>query len=305
MKVLLTGGCGFSGSYIAEELYRAGHTLTILDCLTYAGKMEHLAALPREGYRFFFWDFRQPLPESLLDLIGEQDVIIHCGAETHVRTSFSNPALFLASNTTGTLNLLDVARKLECKLFLYVSTDEVLGTQTEPQNEQAPLNPSNPYSASKAAGELLVKVYNRCYGLPYVISRTMNLYGKRQDAEKFIPNTIEKIKRGETVQIHADEHGTIGSRQWLFVKDQSKALLFLLENGKTGTFHIAGERKNNLEVAEAIAERLNLPLNAEIVDAYTEFPGHDLHYALDDSLIRSMGFTERTPFETGIRLTCN
>ena len=298
MKVLLTGGAGFSGSHIAD--YIAANTdwdIVVLDCLTYAGKMENLSHVPANRLQFIRWDFGFQLTDDVLDSIGKVDYIIHAGAETHVTNSLRDPAPFIYSNVVGTFNMLEAAKILSPKKFLYVSTDEVFGASLAPHKEDDILNPSNPYSATKAAGELLVRTYQECFDMPCLITRTTNIFGTRQHPEKFIPMTIEKIRSGESIDIHAGR--SIGSRQWIHASDQASALIFLLQSEQVkDTFHIAGERRSNLEVANALGAT-----NTRIVNPYDTYPNHDLHYALDDSKIRALGWKPALTFEQGICAT--
>lgn len=300
MKVLLTGGAGFSGSHMAD--YIAANTdwdIVVLDCLTYAGKMENLSQVPANRLKFIKWDFRFPLPGKVLSEIYPVDYIIHCGAETHVTNSLHDPEIFVQSNIIGTYNMLEAARQLNPVKFLYVSTDEVFGASLTPHKETDQLSPSNPYSATKAAGEMLVKSYQSSFGLPCLITRTTNIFGKRQHPEKFIPMVIQKLENKEVVDIHTSRVGEIGSRQWIHASDQAAAIVYLLRIEQiNATFHIAGERKTNEEVVRAIAN--GRQGTCHLVNAYEKYPGHDLHYALDDSKIRGLGWSPKLTFEQGI-----
>jgi dTDP-glucose 4,6-dehydratase len=310
IRVLLTGAAGFAGSHIADEIVRnTDWHIVALDALTYAGHMSNLDEVPKNRMTFICHDFAEPLP---LDRIGPVDYIIHNGAETHVTNSLADPAPFIQSNVVGTFNLLEAARILKPLKFLYTSTDEVFGASLVPHKEDDPLCPSNPYSATKAAGEMLVRAYQNCFGVPCIITRTTNMFGKRQHEEKFVPMTIRKIRNKEIVIIHTDADGKPGSRQWIHVSDQASALLFLLKSDLINdTFHIAGQRKNNGKIMEAIARVMfTEPCDSEymhpwyeFVNAYDRFPGHDLHYTLDDSKIRAAGWTPRLTFEQGLALT--
>ena len=307
MKVLLTGAAGFAGSHIADEIVNfTDWNIVALDCLTYAGHISNLSLVPKERLQFVYHDFRKPLSMANLTTIGEVDYIIHNGAETHVKNSFYNPQLFFDSNVVGTMNMLDAARVLKPKVFLYTSTDEVFGQSSGSQGfkEGDGLNPSNPYSASKAAGEMMVHAYAKSYQLPAIITRTMNMFGIRQHVEKFIPMTIANIKKDLPVDIHTNASGEVGSRQWLHASDQASAILYLLNNGKVGeTYHISGERHSNVEVVNEIAKRLKKQPVINYVNAYNEFPGHDLHYCLNDDKIRDMGWSPSLSFREGLDLT--
>lgn len=303
MKVLVTGGAGFSGSHLCDAIInQTNWNLVVLDKLTYAGKMENLPIAP-ERITFINWDFAKPLPEWVLEHLKGVDYIVHLGAETHVRNSLLTPEIFIQSNIVGTFNMLEAAWKLKPKKFLYVSTDEVFGASLTPKKEDDSLNPSNPYSATKASGEMLVKAYQDSFGLSCLVTRTSNIYGTRQHKEKYVPMVVEKINNGEIVEIHTDAEQNVGSRQWIHASDQAAALLFLLQNNLTGVFHIAGERKTNIEIADAIAECMQKPLYRKYLNAYSKYAGHDLHYSIDDSKIRNLGWRPKLTFEQGLALT--
>lgn len=297
MRALLTGIAGFSGSHIAEQILKTTDwDIVGLDCLTYAADVDNIPCSKRVS--FICHDFSEPM-NSWLKIIGKVDYIIHCGAETHVKNSLENTEPFIKSNIVGTYQMLELAKILKPKKFIYVSTDEVFGPATVGHKENDTLNPSNPYSASKAAGEMLAKAYQTSFDVPVIITRTTNIYGSRQHEEKFIPMTIGKLKRGEVIEIYTDKAGYVGSRQWIHVSDQALALIFLLQKGKVGqTYHIAGERKTNEEVAQSLGAN-----HIRIVNVFKKYKGHDLHYALDDSKIRAMGWAPKLSFEEGLALT--
>lgn len=307
MRILVTGACGFAGSHVAEEILNYEHTEVIsLDCLTYAGRLDRLAHLPRNRIKTIYHDFSQPLSDALLKDIGPVDYIIHNGAESHVMRSFADPRIFATSNIIGTLNLLEAARKLQPKKFVYVSTDEVFGPVTGPSfKETDPLHPTNPYAATKASGELLVYSYFRSFGLPAIITRTMNMFGERQHPEKCIPLMIKKILSGQRVQVHGnfEKGGWIsGSRQWLHARTQANALFFLLTRGVAGEkYHIAGVEKSNFDIFDIIS--IVLGIDSKWEWALPLGPVHDFAYSLDDSKLRSMGWTPPVAFEDALRHT--
>jgi dTDP-glucose 4,6-dehydratase len=300
-KVLLTGGCGFAGAHIVEHLLaNTDWEIVVLDRLSYAGTLERLTHLRSPRLRFVFHDFRAAFPDVVLKKLAGVDFIIHNGAETHVETSLHDPESFVQANVVGTLHVLEAARKLNVSRFLYVSTDEVHGPAPTGVDftEDAPIKPSNPYSAAKAGGEALTFAYWKSYKLPVIITRTMNLFGERQHPEKFVPMTIRKVMDGELVTVHGTSDGRIGSRKWLHARNQADALLFLLRNGLTGeTYHIAGEEYTNLEIAQFIAATIGRKLSYEIVDFHSQRPGHDLRYSLSDAKLRAMGW--QPPMEFG------
>lgn len=305
-SVLVTGGAGFCGAHICEHLLvNTDWDVIVLDRLSYAGSLERLSGL-RERFparlKFVFHDFRAQYPVSVLNALKDVRWIIHNGGETHVERSLVDAEPFIASNVIGTMWTLEAARQLKVETFIQISTDEVHGPAPSGIDfqENAPIKPSNPYSASKAAAEALAFSYWRSHGLPVIVTRTMNLFGERQHPEKFIPMTIRKVLAGEKVTVHGTKDGSIGARKWLHARNQADALLFLLKASKTldlrgETFHIAGEEKTNLDIAEFIAASLNLGLRYEIVDFHSSRPGHDLRYSLDDSKIRGLGW--RPPVE--------
>lgn len=316
VRVLVTGAAGFAGAHIAEEMISRGHDVVSLDCLTYAGRLDRLAHLPRNRVHAVWCDFSQPISDGTCKEIGQIDYVIHNGAESHVMRSFANPRVFATSNIIGTLNVLELARKLNPKKFIYVSTDEVFGPATAiPFVESDPLRPTNPYAATKASGEFLVNAYFRSFGLSAITTRTMNMFGERQHPEKCVPLMIKKILKSETVQIHGafkirlesernyyNDMWTSGSRRWLHARNQANALGFLLENGVAGEkYNIGGEEHSNLEIYEILAQTLGVPSQWEWAEPLG--PVHDFSYALDDTKIRAMGWVPPMDFEKSLRET--
>lgn len=295
-RVLLTGAAGFAGSHICQHIIeKTGWKIVALDRLTYAGKLDRLKDIPRERIEFVCHDFRAPFPNGVLRKIGTLNYIIHNGAETHVLRSITDPETFMCSNVIGTFHVLEMAKKVGCEKFLYTSTDEVFGPAPEgiSYKENDPPKPTNPYSATKAAGEMFCHAYAKTYAVPTLITRCMNLFGEKQHPEKFVPLVISKLVKGETVPVHS-KNGKIGSRNWIHARNYADAILFLLEKGAVGeTYHVAGMEYTNEEMARMIAEFSRIQeFRMELVDAETHRPGHDLRYALDDSKIRALGWDE-------------
>jgi dTDP-glucose 4,6-dehydratase len=274
-RFLVTGGCGFAGSHLVEELVRQRHDVRVLDSLNYAGQLRNLTSV-YFNFDLEVHDLQGPIPAC----VPQVDYVIHNAAESHVLRSLEDPGKFVRSNVVGTLNLLEWITKNPVKKFVYVSTDEVFGPAgDEPYHEGDRLRPTNPYSATKAGGEFLARSYFRSFGAPTLITRTVNIFGERQHPEKFVPKAIRQILRGETVDIHAHE-GVIGSRQWVYAGEQAKALSWLAQNGEPGkAYHVSeGVTKTNLEIARLIAASLGKDLAYKLKEY--AWSGHDLDYKI-------------------------
>ena len=296
-RVLLTGAAGFAGSHIAEHIVATTDwKIVALDRLSYAGRLDRLKDIPRDRIEFVCHDFRSPFHPPILRQLGKLDYIIHNGAETHVLRSLAEPEVFVHSNVIGTFHVLEMAKLLGCERFLYTSTDEVFGPAPEgvSYKENDHPHPTNPYSASKASGEMFCHAYFHSYQVPILTTRTMNLFGEKQHPEKFVPLVISHLLQGKRVPIHCSKQGIVGSRNWIHARDHADAVLFLLRNGNVGeTYHVAGMEYTNEEMARMIAEFACIRgMDLERVDAATHRPGHDLRYALDDSKIRALGWEE-------------
>lgn len=296
-RFLVTGGCGFAGSHIVEELCQTDNDVVVMDCLTYAGRLENLLGW---DCTLVHHDFSQPIP----DTIKPVDYVIHNGAESHVLRSLQDPEKFVRSNVVGTLNLLEWSRKTGVKKFVYVSTDEVFGpSMLRAYTESDVLRPTNPYSATKAGGEFLAHSYFRSFGVPVVITRTVNMFGERQHPEKFVPLVIKKLLDDEVVDIHA-EKDEIGSRHWLYAGEQAQGVAWLAEHGEPGrSYHVAsGARRTNLAMAELIAKIVGKPLQYQLV-RYA-WSGHDLHYDIRESS-ESKNWKSSESFEDQLAKTVN
>lgn len=314
MKVLITGICGFIGHHVAEHfLINTDFELIGIDKLSYASngfnRLRDAIGYPHPRVKLFSTDFTQEFPAGLIKEIGPVDYIFHLGAETHVDRSIDDPAPFVMSNVIGTMHLLNYARKLVyLKKFFYFSTDEVFGPAPAgvEYEEWDRYNATNPYSASKAAGEQLALAYANTYQLPVVVTRTMNCFGERQHPEKFIPSVINKVLNGKEVLIHANAAKTkAGSRFYIHCRNVASALLFLIDsaNGRDA-YHIVGEREvDNLDMARFIARVLDKPLYYELIDFHSSRPGHDLRYALSGGKMEKMGWRIPKTFEVSLEKT--
>lgn len=309
MRVLLTGSAGFVGHYIIEKIIQdTDWTVIGLERLNYSGNLERIASIDTKGrYKAFHHDLRSPIGDLLRKQIGDVDCIIHVAANSHVDRSISDPLSFVMDNVVGTCNILEFARTQDLKCFLYFSTDEVFGPAPDgvKYDEYDRYNATNPYSATKAGGEELAVAYRNTYGLPIVITHTMNVFGQRQHPEKFIPKCIRKIMRGETIEIHSDETRTIpGSRHYIHGEDVADGVLFIIQNklydggtfplGICPKFNLVGpEEVNNLELAQMIADIAGKELKYELVDFHSSRPGHDLRYAISGERLAKLGWVPK------------
>jgi dTDP-glucose 4,6-dehydratase len=317
MKVLLTGGNGFTGHHVAESILKnTDWEIDIMDRLSYASngysRLKEVDCYDDSRIRHFTHDFVLPIVDFLHDELSDVDYVIHMGAETHVDSSISNPEPFIRSNVLGTMNILEFARNCKnLKKLFYMGTDEVFGPADREKvpngfKEWDRYNSTNPYSASKAGGEELCLAWANTYGVPVIIGHTMNIFGERQHHEKFIPKVIRAVLGDEKVVIHADRTLTVsGSRFWIHARNVAQAILFLLENGEVrDKYNIVGEKEvSNLEMAQFIAKVLDRELNYEMVDFHSSRPGHDLRYGLDGTKLRSMGFSYAKSFEDSLKKT--
>lgn len=309
MKILVTGGAGFIGHHFIRALVeRTDWQITILDRLDCSGNQNRLSEIGVKRARFVYHDLRAEINDQLAAQIGQHDYIVHMAAGTHVDRSIVDPLAFVLENVVATCNLLNFARKYPCKKFIYFSTDEVFGPAPAgtAYKEWDRYNSGNPYSATKAGGEELALAFHNTYGVPCVVTHTMNVFGERQHPEKFVPGTVRKVLSGETVTIHADKTRTIpGSRFYIHADAVADAVLFLLASGRAGDkYNIVGEREvNNLELAQMIASELGMPLKHELVDFHSQRPGHDLRYALDGSKMAAMGWKPPQTFEESLKAT--
>lgn len=312
MKVLVTGGAGFIGHNFIDYLLRnTDWRITIIDRLDHSGNLNRLAEIGAHNnprVRFMYHDLRATMNDQVAQQIGKHDYIVHLAAGTHVDRSITDPMAFVLDNVVATCNILDFARKMDCRRFLQFSTDEVFGPAPEGvrYKEDDRYNSGNPYAATKAGAEELAVSYHNTYGLPVIVTHTMNVYGHRQHFEKYVPATIGKVLKGETVLVHADKTKTLpGSRFYIHAQDVASAVVFLLEKGVVGEkYNLVGEREiNNLQIAQTIAGILEKPLKYELISWHASRPGHDLRYALCGEKMRKLGWKHSLTIEQGLRET--
>ncbi len=302
MKVLVTGGAGFIGSAFVRQAVKEGWDVAVLDALTYAGDLERLKEV--EGnYKFYHVDLveRKAVFEVLEDYRPE--VVVHFAAESHVDRSILDPLKFIRSNVEGTLNLLDASREFKVERFVNISTDEVYGELGDEGyfTEESPLNPSSPYSVSKAGADMLGRAYYRTYKVPVITVRPSNNYGPWQYPEKLIPVIILKALRDEPIPIYGNG---MNVRQWLYVEDCAEAIIKIVKDGKEGEiYNVAGpEEKRNIELVKTILRLMNKP--ESLIKFVKDRPGHDYRYAMKaEKIKRELSWEPKVGFEEGISKT--
>jgi dTDP-glucose 4,6-dehydratase len=304
MKLFVTGGAGFIGSnFIRLALsLKKGYSVVNFDKLTYAGNLGNLTDLERDPKHVFIkGDICDPL--SVESAMAGCDAVVHFAAESHVDRSIAQPADAIQTNVTGTLVLLQAARKLQIQRFVHISSDEVYGDIPVGSfsDENFPLLPSSPYSASKAAADLLVLSFVRTYGLPALVTRCSNNYGPRQFIEKFLPLMIVRALADKPLPIYGDG---LQQRNWLHVEDNCRAILSVLERGRLGhVYNIGGaDVKDNLTVARDLLKIIGKP--ESLISHVPDRPGHDRRYALNSAKIwGELGWEPLIPLEEGLSQT--
>jgi dTDP-glucose 4,6-dehydratase len=335
-RILLSGAGGFAGHHFLE------HALTVTDwdvictdSFRHRGTTDRISQVLRgsprnsEGYHrdwqlrttVIQHDLRAPFsPQAAARIAGESglDFLIAMASESHVDRSLTDPVPFTENNTAVILNTLELARQLQPKAVVVISTDEVYGPVEagHAHREWAPVLPSNPYSASKAAQEAIAISYWRSYGVPVIITNTMNLIGERQHPEKFIPKTLRAVLAGKEAVIHGSP-GQPGSRHYLHARNMADAVIFLLRGRAPAMFHAypgryasnmpdryniaSADRIDNLTLAAMIAEAAgSLDLRWRWEDFHSARPGHDAHYGLDPGKITALGWKPPVPFAASL-----
>jgi dTDP-glucose 4,6-dehydratase len=319
MNLLVTGGAGFIGCNLIRHIIDQPviAKLVNLDCLTYAGHLENLAGVAHHPrYIFERIDLRQ---KAEVHRVIQQHAIthvLHLAAESHVDRSITAPADFIHSNVVGTFHLLEACRSCwggdgTRRRFHHVSTDEVYGSlgPSGSFTETTPYAPNSPYSASKAASDMLVRAYHQTYGLPTVVTNCSNNYGPYQFPEKLVPVVIQSVLSRQPIPVYGDG---LNVRDWLFVEDHVEALWRVLTEGAEGQLYNIGGGNEwaNIHIVELICDVIDelapqLGGNSrKLITFVKDRPGHDRRYAIDSSKIqRELGWKPAHDFETGIRET--
>ena len=303
MKVLVTGGCGFIGSNFIRHLFETrGDSVSVvnLDKLTYAANPRNLEGVDtRPGYRFLKGDITDPA--DVREAMEGCTHVVNFAAETHVDRSLLGDASFIETDVRGVFVLLEEARRRGIRKFVQISTDEVYGTIASGSfHEDSPLNPRNPYSASKAGGDRLAYSYWASYGVPVVITRASNNYGPYQYPEKLIPLFVTNAMDDQPLPLYGDGRNV---RDWLYVLDHARAVAFLLERGEPGeTYNIAGGNEvENIQITRQVLKALGKP--ESLIRFVDDRPGHDRRYSLDAAKLARLGFRCAIPLDRGLAET--
>lgn len=320
-KVLISGISGFASAHIVEHiLTNTDWNIVGVAGWTHKGTPERLEEVLKGNpdwknrVEVITHDLIAPFPERTKKRIGKCDYILNIASESHVDRSIDDPVPFIQNNVNLTLTMLEFAREYPCEKFVQFSTDEVYGVAPEgvDHKEWATILPSNPYSASKACQEAIAISYWRTYGVPLIITNTMNLLGEYQDPEKYTAQLIRKITAGETVTVHGSEK-YIGKRHYLHARNMADGLLFIVQNvtpvifddqdkTKPERFNIVGDIElDNLQLAQMVAEYLEKPLNYELTDFHSTRPGHDRRYSLDGDKLKSLGWIAPLDFKESLQ----
>lgn len=316
--LLITGGAGFIGSHVVRKMVLGHPEIQVLnlDSLTYAGNLENLKDIENcSNYQFVKGSIVEPA--FLEELFGNHriDGVIHLAAESHVDRSITDPMDFINTNIVGTVNLLNVCRKvwtsMEGKLFYHISTDEVYGSLGDEGlfTEESAYDPRSPYSASKASSDHLVRAYYHTYGLPVVISNCSNNYGPNQFPEKLIPLAINNILHRQPIPIYGKGENV---RDWLYVEDHAAAIELVYLNGVKGhTYNIGGLNEwKNIDLIRLLCSIMDKQLDRkpgtseQLITFVKDRAGHDLRYAIDSSRIRDeLGWKPSLTFQEGLTRT--
>lgn len=304
MRVLVTGGAGFIGSNFVEmaltDQFPEISSVLVLDKLTYAGKLSNLSGVANNpNFEFVQGDICDV--ELVNRLAAKVDAIVNFAAESHVDRSIENSSEFIQTNVLGTQVLLDAAKNLKVAKFVQVSTDEVYGSILEGSwDEEAPLLPNSPYSASKAAADLLARAYFVTHGLSVCITRCSNNFGPRQDPEKLIPNFILRLSQGQKVPVYGDG---LNVRDWLYVEDHCLGIYLTLIKGIPGEIYNigGGTELTNLELTKILINSFNGDESS--IEYVQDRLGHDRRYSVDCTKIQKLGYLASPTFDKNLSKT--
>jgi dTDP-glucose 4,6-dehydratase len=299
MKILVTGGAGFIGCNFVRFMLDKypDDEIVVLDKLTYAGRMENLQDVMTR-ISFIKGDICN---KEDIEKVKDCDVIFNFAAETHVDRSIIEAGVFVKTDVLGTYNLLEYARKYDVERYVQISTDEVYGSIGSGSfKEENSLDPSSPYSASKAGADLLVRAYHKTYGLPVLITRSSNNFGPYQYPEKLIPLFITNALQNKPLPVYGDG---LNVRDWIYVLDNCEAIDLVYQKGAFGEFYniASGNEKTNLDITHLILSELDKP--DSLIQFVKDRPGHDRRYSLDFTRIKKLGWKPKYSFENAMKTT--
>lgn len=322
-RVLLTGGAGSIGTHTFHHIFaNTDWDVVILDSFAHKGLAERVIEMLDEHpenwarLKVITHDLTKPITKPLKKRIGHIDYIINMASLSDVEASIQDPVPFINNNIDLVTTMLEYAREIKPEVFLQVSTDEVYGASEKAQRhpEWSAIVPSNPYSASKACQEAIAISYWRSYGVPLVITNTMNNFGEYQQPSKY-PVIIQRaVENGEKLTVHGTA-GQMGTRYYIHSRNHADALIFILKKlppyahtpgkaDKPDRYNVVGdEQVDNLSLAKIIAKLMGKPLEYELVDFHSTRPGHDLHYGLDGTKLKKKGWRSPLSFEASLKNT--
>ena len=304
MRLLITGGAGFIGSHYVKQTLSQGNEVVVYDALTYAGNLENLKEI-KENKAFKFIQGDVCDPKKLDEAIKGCEAVVHFAAESHVDRSLIDSTPFVSTNCTGTVNICEAVINNRLDKYVHISTDEVYGSIGNKVGEgsfteEDPLNPSSPYSATKAAADLIALSYHHAHDLPVSIIRPSNNYGSNQYPEKVIPFFITNLLEGKQVPLYGDG---LNIRDWCNVEDTCRAVDTVLLKGGAGQIYNAGSEneKTNIELAEKLIELCDA--DSSLIQKVPDRAGHDRRYSINSNLIQELGWTPQCDFEKGLQKT--
>lgn len=324
-KVLVTGAGGAIGVHtLAHIMHNTDWNVVATGSFHHKGYFDRITRVCRdhpewrERITTMVHDLVAPFSTREIDSLRDVDYVINLASLSDVQDSIDNPVPFIKNNVDITLNMLELAREIKPETFIQFSTDEVYGPcaiDSEGHKEWDVIAPSNPYAASKAAQEAIAISYWRSYGVPVIITNTMNNFGEMQGTSKFTALIQQKVENGEKVTVHAASDGQIGTRYYLHSRNASDAILYILQNlpahlhsagniDRPDRYNVVGDKQvSNLELAETIARLMDKELHYELVDFHSKQPGHDLHYGLNGQKLKDAGWVSPSSFEESLKNT--
>ena len=298
-RLLVTGGAGFIGSNFVRYMLQKhdDYHVTVLDALTYAGHLENLADVKDDPrFEFIKGDIRSA--DDVAEPVDRADIVVNFAAETHVDRSIAEPEAFITTDVLGVYTLMEAAKNCGVEKFVHVSTDEVYGDIAQGSSKEIdPVAPNSPYSASKAAGDLIAKAYFRTYGVPAIITRGSNTYGPYQQPEKLLPLFVANAIDDKPLPVYGDGKQI---RDWLHVLDHCSGIDTVIEKGEPGEiYNIGGDNEHtNIEITHLILEIVGKP--EDLIKHVEDRPGHDRRYSVDSTRLLKLGWERTHDFATAM-----